>query len=171
MAWAVKLLLCVSANWDVWGVGKLVDHWSKESYWEIKDKEGKRRQVTNRAAGRGFAAAKQVAALTMWHVCHLKMGAQRSCQPPTILLFLSRALSVILLQTRQALLTCCYSLKWAVLVPGAAEEKERKREERNVKAPVWTLLWREWQHAFAGDTLALLLSPLWTQQVPASLWN
>lgn len=46
---AVKLFLCLLANWDVWGDGKLVDQSSKKSHWEEKNKE-RREKVTNRAA-------------------------------------------------------------------------------------------------------------------------
>lgn len=42
---AVKSFLCLSANWDVWGDGKLVDQWSEMSYWE-----GKRQRETEKAS-------------------------------------------------------------------------------------------------------------------------
>lgn len=75
------------ANWVVWGDGKLVDQCLGCHTERGKNRKRKRRKVTNAATTRWFAAAKQVAALTMWHICHLKLGAHRSCQLPALLLF------------------------------------------------------------------------------------
>lgn len=145
-------------NWKISSVGSGIERHRKER---------KRKEVTNRLAARRFTAAKQVAALTMWHICHLRLGAHKELPATT-----EHAFSPHILPHR---LTCSSHMPFLFEArqnsTGYCCEERNKDKKESLSPPVWTLLWWEWQHAVPGDASALLLSLRWTQQVPAVRWN
>lgn len=88
--------------------------------------------MTNGAVTRWFAAAKQVAALTMWHICHIKLGAHRRCQLPAHPLF--SPTSHILLH-RQVSFSHT-NATWNELYQRHVQLR-REWRRRNVRHPLW----------------------------------